>query len=171
MDATEGRVEVQGEIRSPFLSLGAALQPELIVEDNIRLCGALLGLSRQEMNMRLEEIIAFGELGPYRYARLMELSMGFQSRVSFSTALYTDSDIVIVDETLTVGDLHFKDKCGKAFRKLRDQGKTILLVSHGMEDIRSMCDRCLYLDGGRLKAIGVAEEVVKRFVEDYGPRA
>ncbi len=170
MAPTTGSVEVRGELRTPILSLSSASLAALSVEDNIRFCGALLGLASREMDRRLERIIEFGELEPYRYAEFMELSSGFQARVFFSTALHSDSDIILVDETLAVGDMRFMLKCQKAFERLKADGKTIILVSHDMDKVKSTCDRCVYLSGGRLKGVGPAAEIVQQFVQDHASK-
>lgn len=164
MDPTEGAVDVGREMRSPFLGLGAALQPELSVEDNIRLCGALLGLPRREMSRRLQEIIAFGELERYRYARLHELSSGYKMRVAFATAFHADSDIVLIDESMAVGDASFQAKCLKEFERFKEEGKTIVLTSHSAS-LSEICDRTLRLEAGRLVE---PEPAVDGLVEEPG---
>jgi ABC-type polysaccharide/polyol phosphate transport system ATPase subunit len=172
LSPTEGAVEIRGEIRSPFLGLGTALQPELSVEDNIRLCGALLGLPRAEMDARLEEIIAFGELEPYRHARLLELSSGYKMRVAYSTAFHADSDIVLIDESMAVGDAHFRSKCLEVFSRFQEQGKTIIITSHSMEAVREICDRCVFLTEGHVAYEGAAETATRmheKEAERYDP--
>jgi len=166
MTPTEGTVELGHAVRSPFLGLGTALQPELSVEDNIRLCGALLGLPPREMRDRLEAIIKFGELEPYRHARLLQLSSGFKMRVAFATALNADSDVVLIDESMAVGDVSFQQKCLDVFARYKEQGKTIIMTSHSLPAIREMCDRCIYVADGRIKAEGDPFDVTAAFEAD-----
>lgn len=162
-----GEIESSTKIMSPFLRIGSALHAELTVEDNIRLCGALMGLSRKEVGDRMVKIIDFGELWPYRYTKLAELSSGFQSRVAFSTALHTELDTILVDETLSVGDMRFRNKCMDAFTRLITDGKTIVLTSHSMADLQAICKRCLYLSNGEMRAVGPTQEVIDQFTREY----
>ncbi len=166
MDPTEGTVEREKEVRTPFLGLGAGMQPELGLEDNIRLCSALLGLSRKDCDERLEKILAFGGLEPYRHAKLSELSSGYQMRVAFATAFHTDSDFLIIDESMAAGDMQFKEKCMRKFEEYLAQKKTIVLVSHEMGAIREICGRCLYLRDGRQVALGPTDEVALLYEQD-----
>ncbi|OGS40949.1 MAG: hypothetical protein A2506_07050, partial [Elusimicrobia bacterium RIFOXYD12_FULL_66_9] len=118
LELTEGRVEVDGRTNA-FLSLHSALQPEMSVLDNIEICGILMGLRRREILRRTEAILDFAELAGRAELRMAELSAGQTARVSFSTAVHADIDILLVDETLSVGDAAFQAKCVDAFTRLR----------------------------------------------------
>jgi ABC-type polysaccharide/polyol phosphate transport system ATPase subunit len=163
---TEGSLEMGGDIH-PFLGLSSALQPELDVEDNIRLCAALLGLPRAGMDKRLESIIEFGGLQPYRNSRLLELSSGYKMRVAYATAISVESDILLIDESMAVGDADFQAKCQEVFDKSRKRGKTIIMTSHSPAAVQQMCDRAIYLHDGRAVADGAPAVVAKRYQESY----
>jgi ABC-type polysaccharide/polyol phosphate transport system ATPase subunit len=145
---TSGRVEVGGRTNA-FLSLTHGLQPELSVLDNIEICGILMGLRRRELLRRRDAILDFSGLAERAELRLAELSTGQTARVAFSTALHADLDIMLIDETLAVGDAAFQAKCARAFHDLRGQGKTLLIASHDQELLRRLCRRTLHLEQGR----------------------
>lgn len=148
LEPTSGRVSVEGRTNA-FLSLGNGLQPELSVLDNIEIGGILMGLRRREILRRRGTILEFAGLAERAELRLAELSTGQIARVAFSTALHADLDILLVDETLSVGDAAFQVQCERAFADLSRQGKTILLASHDAELLRRLCKRSLKLDQGR----------------------
>ncbi|MBI5882638.1 MAG: ABC transporter ATP-binding protein [Elusimicrobia bacterium] len=145
---TGGRVEVGGRTNA-FLGLAHGLQPELSVLDNVEICGILMGMRRREALRRRDAILDFAGLSDRAELRLAELSTGQAARVAFSTALHADLDIMLVDETLSVGDAAFQAKCERAIDGLRRQGKTLLVASHDLELLRRICRRSLRLDQGR----------------------
>lgn len=150
---TEGRLRVRGRV-GPFFQIGSGLHHDLPVLDNIRLSAALFGMSRAETDRRIAAIVEFGELGDYLHARLGELSSGFQIRVPFSTALHADMDLLIMDELFAVGDARFQSKCMERLAALRQRGATVILASHDMTLIRSLCSRVVRLEHGRIVAQG-----------------
>lgn len=150
---TEGLLEIDGRTNA-FLSLHAALHPELSVLDNIEICGILMGLRRREVLRRTEAILDFAELAGRAEVRMAELSAGQTARVSFSTAVHADLDILLVDETLSVGDEAFRAKCERMFDKLCREGKTVLTASHDMGLLERIAPRRLRLDGGRGEVLG-----------------
>lgn len=164
--ATSGEVRVQGRLRSPFLAPGSALQGDLSVEDNVRLCGALLGLTSAELRERLGAILAFGGLEPHRLEKLGHLSLGFQQRVAFAAAFHADCDIMLVDEAMTAGDAPFQERCREAIDRLKREGCTLVLASHDLDLIREHCRRSVYLEGGRLRSSGETEDVLALYQED-----
>ncbi len=162
---TEGSISLRGRT-NPFFQLSAGLQPELTVRENFSLCAALLGIPRADYRRHFDRIVEFAELRPYLNARLAELSTGLAARVPFSTAVHADLDILLVDEMLSVGDAAFQAKCRDVFMRFKRQGKTLLIVSHNLDLIRTLCDRCLYLSDGRVRYLGEPDEAVRRLAKD-----
>jgi ABC-type polysaccharide/polyol phosphate transport system ATPase subunit len=159
LEPTSGRVETFGRTNT-LLSLGHGLQPELSVLDNIEICGILMGLRRREALRRRDAILDFAELGARAELRLAELSTGQAGRLAVSTALHADLDIVLLDETLSVGDAAFQAKCEAAFAGLGGQGKTLLAASHDLELLRRLCRRTLRLSDGRGEVVEPAPAVL-----------
>ncbi|MDX6768447.1 MAG: ATP-binding cassette domain-containing protein [Elusimicrobiota bacterium] len=159
---TEGRAVTRGRLGS-FLSPGAGLYPELSVAENVRLVAALYGMSARQLAARRDAIVAFGELEPYLDARLGELSTGFQTRVVFATALHGDFDVFVFDEVLAVGDAAFSSRCLERMRAARASGAAVVLATHALEAAERECDRALYLEGGRVAALGSAAEAVAAY--------
>ena len=155
---SEGRVWINGQI-SPLLQLGAGFHPELTGRENIYLNATLLGHSHNEIEEKLEEIIAFAEIGTFIEAPLRTYSSGMQSRLGFAVATAWKPDILILDEVLSVGDVAFQEKCIDRMAHFRDSGATVLMVSHSIDQVREICQRALWLDHGKIQSIGPAEEV------------
>lgn len=154
----EGRVWINGEI-SPLLQLGAGFHPELTGRENIFLNATLLGHSHNEIESKLDEIIAFAEIGNFIEAPLRTYSSGMQSRLGFAVATAWQPDILILDEVLSVGDVAFQEKCISRMSNFRDSGATVLMVSHSINQVREICQRALWLDAGEIKNLGPTEEV------------
>lgn len=159
---TEGTVEVQGRV-SPFFKIGSGLFEDLSVLDNIRVAGALFGMTARDLDARLDAIVSFGGLERYLYARLGALSSGYQSRVAFSTALHSDLDLLLIDEVFSVGDLAFSRRCLERMERLRRDGTTVVLASHDLELVSSYCSRALWLQGGQIALEGGAAEVAAAY--------
>jgi ABC-type polysaccharide/polyol phosphate transport system ATPase subunit len=155
---SEGRVVVAGRI-SPILELGLGFHGELTGRENVMLQGALLGFSRAETRRRLERIVEWAELQDFIDAPVRTFSTGMAARLAFAVATDVDPDILLVDEVLAVGDEKFQRKCKERMESLRDRGKTFMLVSHSAQQIRSNCDRAIWLHHGRLIRDGRAAEV------------
>jgi ABC-type polysaccharide/polyol phosphate transport system ATPase subunit len=155
---TEGRVWLKGNI-SPLLQLGAGFHPELSGRENIFLNATLLGRKREEIKDKLDEIIAFAEIGDFIEAPLRTYSSGMQARLGFAVASAWTPDILILDEVLSVGDAAFQEKCLNRMAGFRDSGATVLMVSHSIDRIRTTCERALWLDHGKIQAIDSAEKV------------
>ncbi len=143
-----GRVRMNGKI-APFLELGVGFQSELTAKDNVYLYGAIMGLTRRDVDKRYDEIMDFSELKRFENMKLRNFSSGMYVRLAFATAIQTDPDIMLVDEVLSVGDESFQKKCGQKIDEIRKAGKTILLVSHSLGTVRTLCNRCLLLNGGQ----------------------
>jgi len=162
IEPTSGRIEVSGRVGA-LLELGAGFHPDLTGRENIYLNGSILGLSRAQIRHRLGDIIAFAELERFIDVPVKHYSSGMYVRLGFSVAVHTDPEILLVDEVLAVGDAAFQRKCLDRINHLRQQGVTILFVSHSAERIRAICSRALWLDDGRLVVDGPAESVVTRY--------
>lgn len=157
-----GRVRINGKV-APFLELGVGFQPELTAKDNVYLYGAIMGLTRKDVDERYEEIMDFSELKRFENMKLRSFSSGMYVRLAFATAIQTDPDIMLVDEVLSVGDEAFQKKCGQKIDEIRRGGKTILLVSHSLGTVQALCDRCLLLNGGKAVVVGGTEKVLAEY--------
>jgi lipopolysaccharide transport system ATP-binding protein len=157
-----GKVKISGKI-APFLELGVGFQPELSAKDNVYLYGAIMGLTKKDVDKRYEEIMDFSELKRFENMKLRNFSSGMYVRLAFATAIQTDPDIMLVDEVLSVGDESFQKKCGEKIEEIRKAGKTILLVSHSLRTVQSLCDRCLLMNEGKMVALGETEVVLEEY--------
>jgi lipopolysaccharide transport system ATP-binding protein len=155
---TSGIISVQGRI-SPLLELGVGFTPDLTGIENIVINGVLLGLRRREVEAKMDDIIDFSGLGPFIDQPLKTYSSGMQMRLGFAIAIHAEPDILLVDEVLAVGDAEFQKKCLGRIADLRKRGVTIVLVSHDLPTMESVCDRAAYIEKGRLVAIGRPSEV------------
>ncbi len=159
-----GRVSVDGKV-SALLELGAGFHPELSGRDNIYLNGSILGLSKNDINRRFDEIVGFAGLEKFIDTPVKNYSSGMYVRLGFSVAINVDPEILMVDEVLAVGDEEFQRKCMEKFKDFRDQGRTIVVVSHALGTMRDMCDEVAWLDHGRLMEVGKPNEIVDQYVE------
>ena len=158
MKPTKGKVVANGSI-APMIELGAGFDAELTARENIYLNGAVLGYSESFIDEHYDEIVEFAEIGDFIDMPLKNYSSGMVSRIAFSIATAVKPDILIADEILAVGDFKFQEKCMKRIRGLMENGATILLVSHSIDQIRSMCDRAMWIEKGETKIIGNTKEV------------
>jgi len=161
---TSGTVNVKGKMMS-FIELGAGLQPELTGRENIFLYGTLLGLPRIEIERKIDSIIEFSGLKKFIDAKLRTYSAGMQLRLVFSTAMINNPDILLIDEVIAVGDESFQKKSFNKIKNSRSQGKTIVFVSHSMEQIRAVCDKAIFLKDGKIKALGYPDKVINLYLE------
>ena len=157
-----GRVEVEGSL-APLIELGAGFHHELTGRENILMNGLLMGYSREEMKYREQSIIEFAEVGDFIDAPVKQYSSGMHMRLAFAVATEVDPDILIVDEILGVGDAPFQKKCFARIRGFRNAGKTILFVSHNMNQILEHCDRAVLLENGSIAADGNPTEVCESY--------
>lgn len=164
---SQGSIDVVGRV-TPFLELGVGFHPELTVRENIGVYGTIMGLSRREINDRMEEIIDFAGLQKFSNAKLKNLSSGMQVRLAFSTAVQTEPNILLVDEVLAVGDMEFHEKCYNIFNRYKKEGVTVLFVSHDLGSVRRFCDRTLLLKRGEQIALGDTEEILDRYIYGSG---
>jgi len=155
---TTGRVTVRGLV-APLLELGLGFHGELTGRENIVLHGTLLGFSRGVMIAKIPAIAAFAELEPFLDAPIRNYSTGMTARLAFAVATEVDPDILLVDEALAVGDERFREKCHERMARFRERGRTFLLVSHALSDVKEACRRVLWLSEGRIVRDGPAAEV------------
>jgi ABC-2 type transport system ATP-binding protein len=159
---TRGQAAIHGTL-SPILELGTGFDPELTGFENIYLNALLLGRSRREVAERIEDIVDFSGLGDFVRTPIRNYSSGMLARLGFAVATAWVPEILILDEVLAVGDASFTQKCEQRLRRFHDAGTTVLLVSHNAEAVRNSCARCVWLDAGRLRADGPADEVLEQY--------
>lgn len=159
---TSGKVVVKGKI-APLIEVGAGFDPELTARENIYLNGAILGHSAQYINDHFDEIIDFAELKDFVDVPVKNFSSGMYARLGFSIATMVKPDILIVDEVLSVGDYRFQEKCEERIRRMIKEGVTIILVSHDIHLIESLCTKVIWLDHGTVRDIGPADKVCAEY--------
>jgi ABC-2 type transport system ATP-binding protein/lipopolysaccharide transport system ATP-binding protein len=159
---TEGRVVVKGQV-APLLEFGAGFHPELTGRENVFLNGALLGFSRRDMEEKFDRIVDFAELWDFIDAPMRTYSSGMWARLGFAVATDFQPDVLIVDEVLAVGDEAFQRKSSARMQEFRDQGATILLVSHNMNTIAAMCHRAAWIHHGQVMALDSAGEAIRAY--------
>jgi ABC-type polysaccharide/polyol phosphate transport system ATPase subunit len=164
----EGRIITRGRTVG-LLGLGVGFDPEMSGRANIFLNASLFGLSRQQVTARLEDIIAFADIGDFIDAQVRTYSSGMVARLGFAVAAHIDAEILLLDEVLAVGDAQFRQKCAARLQRLRDQGNTLVLVSHDLHTVREMCHRAIWLEHGRVMESGPVAEVAKAYEDKYAP--
>ena len=163
LEASEGTCEVKGTI-APLIELGAGFDMELTAKENIYLNGALLGYRKEFIDENFDKIVAFAELQDFMDMPLKNYSSGMVARIAFSIATITEPDILIVDETLSVGDFLFQQKCENRIKELIDsENVTVLLVSHSIELVERMCDRVCWIEKGQERMIGLTDDVCEAY--------
>ena len=160
----EGKVRVEGRI-SALLELGAGFHPDLTGRENVFLNGAILGMPRRLLRDRFDEIVAFSGLEESIDEPVKTYSSGMFARLGFSVAVNVDPDVLLLDEVLAVGDEVFQRRCLEKVADLRSGGKTVVMVSHGLSELRRMCQSIAWIDHGRVRAIGPAIDVVNEYLE------
>lgn len=159
-----GAIHNNGTISS-FIELGVGFNPELPAYDNVVLNATLMGLDVDAARASYSAVLDFAELWEFENLKLKNYSSGMYVRLAFSVMLQVDADILLIDEVLAVGDAAFQQKCFDQFERMRDEGKTIVFVTHGMDSVKRFCDRAVLLDRGRLMAIGDADQVSERYLD------
>jgi len=162
--ADQGDIWLNGRM-SPFIELGVGFNPDLAARDNVELNGIMLGLSPREARSRYEHVIEFAELEEFQHLKLKNYSSGMYVRLAFSVAIQVDADVLLIDEVLAVGDAAFQQKCFDVFNRLRDEGRTIVLVTHDMGAVNRFCHRAILLERGAIVAEGDPEDVANHYLE------
>lgn len=160
-----GWLRVRGRV-APLIALGAGFNPVLTGRENIYANMSILGLSKGEIDERFEEVVDFAEVGEALEAPVQTYSSGMAARLGFACAIYTQPDILLIDEVLAVGDIKFRMKCNRHLARLRQNGTSFILVSHNPHSILSICDSAIYLSRGRLVEAGETQAVMDRYEED-----
>ena len=160
---TQGRICLNGRVAS-MLEVGTGFHPELTGRENIYVNGAILGMTKKEIDAKIEDIIEFSECRQFIDTPVKRYSSGMYVKLAFSVAANLDSEIMIMDEVLAVGDVAFQNKCIEKMREVATSGRTILYVSHNMSTIRSLCDRCIVLNKGRVEYEGNVEESIQHYI-------
>jgi lipopolysaccharide transport system ATP-binding protein len=157
-----GTVEVNGTL-APLIELGAGFHHELTGRENILLNGLLMGYSKQEMLARQQSIIDFADIGEFIDAPVKQYSSGMYMRLAFAVATEVDPQILLVDEILAVGDVGFQEKCFERIRRFRESGKTIILVTHNMDNVLRHCERAILIDHGQIVVDGTPGEAIGEY--------
>jgi ABC-2 type transport system ATP-binding protein len=160
MKPDEGTVLTRGRIAG-LIATGAGFHPQLTGRDNVFLNAAILGMSEAETKAKMDQIVEFADIGRFLDTPVGHYSSGMFARLGFAVAVHTDSDIFLIDEVLAVGDRPFKQKCMARMEEIRDEGRTLLYVSHAVGSVRKMCDRVLVLEKGVLGFDGPVEEGIR----------
>jgi ABC-type polysaccharide/polyol phosphate transport system ATPase subunit len=154
-----GRVRVHGFL-SPFIELGVGFNTELTARDNIRMNGTLAGLTTRELEEKFDDVLAFSELERFVDQKLKNFSSGMLVRLAYSLAIQIPFDVLLLDEVLAVGDEAFQEKCFTTFERFKEEGKTIVFVSHALDLVERFCDRVLFLQAGTVQAVGQPHDVI-----------
>jgi ABC-type polysaccharide/polyol phosphate transport system ATPase subunit len=157
-----GSIKVRGRI-SPFIELGVGFSPELTARDNVMINAIMLGMTRREARARFDAILDFAELRDFLDLKLKNYSSGMLVRLAFSAAIQVQTEVLLIDEVLAVGDANFQQKCFDQFQRLKHEGRTILFVTHDMGSVERFCDRAMLLDRGRMVEIGDPAQVARSY--------
>lgn len=160
----KGTIETKGKLTS-LLELGAGFHPDFSGRENIYFNSSIFGLTRKEIDERLDQIIEFSELQDFIDNPVRTYSSGMYMRLAFSVAINVDADILLIDEILSVGDQHFQEKCFNKMRELRKEGKTMVFVTHSMDSVKNLCDRAVWLYDGKVRMDGNTDEVVDEYLK------
>jgi lipopolysaccharide transport system ATP-binding protein len=163
-DPTEGRVSLKGRVGS-LLEVGTGFHPELTGRENIYLNGAILGMSKSEIERKFDEIVAFSEIEKFLDTPVKRYSSGMYVRLAFAVAAHLDPEILIMDEVLAVGDTQFQKKCLGKMGEVTQEGRTVLFVSHNMTAIQSLCSRVIWLDNGHIAGEGKPSDVISDYLQ------
>ena len=161
----KGKIVINGKLTS-LLELGAGFHPDFSGRENIYFNASIFGLTRKQIDDRLEQIIEFSELRDFIDNPVRTYSSGMFMRLAFAVAINVDADILLVDEILSVGDQHFQEKCINKMKQLKEEGKTMVFVTHSLDSARELCDRAVWLSNGVLKLDGKTDEVIEKYIKE-----
>jgi len=162
---SQGSIETTGKLTS-LLELGAGFHPDFSGRENIYFNASIFGLTKKQIEKRLEEIISFSELEEYIDNPLRTYSSGQYMRLAFSIAINVDAEILLIDEILAVGDQHFQDKCFAKLEELKHSDKTIVIVSHSLGQIEKLCTRAIWINNGKIQMDGEPEKVIQEYLNE-----
>lgn len=161
----KGKITVNGKLTS-LLELGAGFHPDFSGRENIYFNASIFGLTRKEIDARLDQIIEFSELENYIDNPVRTYSSGMYMRLAFAVAINVDAEILLVDEILSVGDQHFQEKCINKMKELKSQGKTMVFVTHSLASAKALCDRAVWLYNGSIRMDGDTEKVIEEYIKE-----
>lgn len=164
---TTGTITTYGKLTS-LLELGAGFHPDFTGRENVYFNAAIFGLTKQEIERRIDEIIEFSELGEFIDNPVRTYSSGMYMRLAFSIAINVDAEILLIDEILAVGDQHFQDKCFSKLEELKKSDKTIVIVTHSLDQVKRLCTRAIWIKDGEVELDGDPNEVVDKYLEICG---
>lgn len=159
----KGKITTKGKLTS-LLELGAGFHPDFSGRENIYFNASIFGLTKKEIDERIDQIIEFSELGSFIDNPVRTYSSGMYMRLAFSVAINVNAEILLIDEILSVGDQHFQEKCFKKMNELKNEGKTMVFVTHSMESVKQLCTRAVWLHEGSIRMDGPTEEVVNEYI-------
>ena len=162
-EPTKGRIRIKGRVAS-LLEVGTGFHPELSGRENIFLNGSILGMTRNDIQSRFDDIVAFADIGRFLDTPVKRYSSGMYVRLAFAVAAHVEPDVLLVDEVLAVGDAAFQKKCLDRMGQATQEGRTVLFVSHNMPAVTQLCDKGVWIDGGVVRKTGSSEEVVKEYL-------
>ena len=160
-----GEIIIRGRVSS-LIELGAGFHPDMSGRENIYINASIFGLTKKEIEDRINDIIAFSELEEFIDNPVRTYSSGMYMRLAFSVAINVDAEILLIDEILSVGDQHFQDKCIAKMKELKEQGKTMVFVTHSMNTVKEFCTRAVWLSNGIIKMDGEPEKVIKEYLKE-----
>lgn len=163
----KGKITVNGKLTS-LLELGAGFHPDFSGRENIYFNSAIFGLTKKEIEERIEQIIEFSELKDFIDNPVRTYSSGMYMRLAFSIAINVDAEILLIDEILAVGDAHFQEKCYNKLKELKSEGKTIVIVTHSLAAVKEFCDRAIWLYDGKVRMDGEANKVIEEYEKVCG---
>jgi|GEM_PF-82760 len=166
---TSGEIDIYGRIAS-ILEVGTGFNSEMTGRENVYLNGAILGMTKQEIDRKMDQIVEFSEIGEFIDTPVKRYSSGMYTRLAFSVAAHLDNEIMIMDEVMAVGDVGFREKCLQQMKRKADAGRTILYVGHNMSYVKKLCDRCIVLDKGKLLFMGDTEDAVQFYLDKIESR-
>jgi len=162
---TEGKIKIYGQVSS-LLEIGTGFHPELTGEENIYLNSAILGMTKREIDKKINKIVEFSQIGKFLNTPVKHYSSGMYVRLAFAIAIHVNSDILMIDEILAVGDINFQKKCFKKMREVTESNqKTILFISHNMNYIKNLCNKCIYIEKGEIKKYGDPKEAINLYTK------
>jgi len=169
LQPTSGQVSLGGRVAA-LLELGAGFNPEFSGRENVFLNAAIMGLSTSEIEEKFPDIERFAEIGEFINKPVKTYSSGMYVRLAFAVSIHVDPEILLVDESLSVGDVYFQQRCIRKLRQMKEEGKTILFVSHDMTAVKNLCESAVWLDHGRVKEVGNPDEVVGHYLAEITQR-